>query len=107
MFPSHVLCISKYGLQSGEGWKSFCSASNLSILHGLVFLFGLQRLLLIAKYFSNPTVKAFLGPTQTGLLEEVGRAGDGDGVRCEAYFRGTCPWDPAGVTSILMKLMVR
>ena len=61
--------------------------------------------------FSHPVVRGFLGPTQSALLDQVeagkdGLGKSGEGLKCDSYFRGTCPWDPAGVTSIIMKLMV-
>jgi len=59
--------------------------------------------------YSNPVVKTFLGPVQAGMLENIEkqklRSKEAVQEQCNSYFRGTCPWDPSGVTSILMKLM--
>jgi hypothetical protein len=55
-------------------------------------------------------VKTFLGPVQSGMLENIEKqklsTKEEVQEQCNAYFRGTCPWDPSGVTSIIMKLMV-
>ena len=49
-------------------------------------------------------MQGFLGATESGKLAEAERAGSG--LQCEQYFKGNCPWEPAAVTTIIMKLMV-
>ena len=59
--------------------------------------------------FSNPTLLAYLGENKAKMLEEFGTLTKKYGAQpgaCDTAFKATCPWDSAGLTSIVIKLMV-
>ena len=55
-------------------------------------------------YYRNKGVAAFLG---SEMWEQLGRYETEPPGECGTVFRSTCPWDSRGITSIVMKLMVR
>ena len=60
-------------------------------------------------FSSNPSLLAFLGENRSNMLAEFSTLTQKYGAQpgaCETAFKATCPWDNAGITSIVMKLMV-
>ena len=58
---------------------------------------------------SNPNLLAYIGEGKTKMLQEFETLTEKYGAQagaCETAFQATCPWDNAGLTSIVMKLMV-
>ena len=52
---------------------------------------------------------AYLGSSRAKSLQEFGAISEkygGQPGSCSTVFRSTCPWDSAGVSAIVMKLMV-
>jgi len=57
---------------------------------------------------NNPSVMAYLGENKAKMLQEFGTLTEKYGAQpgaCDTAFKATCPWDSAGLTSIVMKLM--
>jgi len=57
---------------------------------------------------NNPSLLAYLGEGQTKMLQEFGTLTEKYGAQpgaCDKAFKAICPWDNAGLTSIVMKLM--
>jgi len=57
---------------------------------------------------NNPTMMAYLGEARSKMLQEFGTISEKYGAQpgsCNTVFKTTCPWDTAGLTSIVMKLM--
>jgi len=51
---------------------------------------------------------AYLGEARSKMLQEFGTISEKYGAQpgsCNTVFKTTCPWDTAGLTSIVMKLM--
>ena len=58
---------------------------------------------------SNPSLLAYLGEGRSKMLQEFSTLTQKYGAQagaCDTAFKATCPWDNAGITSIVMKLMV-
>jgi hypothetical protein len=51
----------------------------------------------------NKGVAAFLGSERSQQLSQYEKDSPG---QCDSVFRSTCPWDTAGITTLVMKLMV-
>ena len=62
------------------------------------------NLICLLLYCRNKGVAAFLG---SEMWEQLGRYETEPPGECGTVFRSTCPWDSRGITSIVMKLMVR
>jgi len=57
---------------------------------------------------NNPSLLAFLGEGRSKMLGEFSTLTQKYGAQpgaCDTAFKATCPWDNAGITSIVMKLM--
>lgn len=57
---------------------------------------------------NNPSLLAYLGEGRSKMLQEFSTLTQKYGAQpgaCDTAFKATCPWDNAGITSIVMKLM--
>jgi len=57
---------------------------------------------------NNPSLLAYLGEDKSKMLNEFSTLTQKYGAQpgaCDTAFKATCPWDSAGITSIVMKLM--